>query len=109
MPPKAVKDSKKSPTKSELEEEIAALEAQLAILNSVNEDTFNIGTVMVFSMATPVAHWYYAKTAEETWLDVKNGGEQPLANWILDTVEANVGYFEVYEMRAQPTPFYASA
>lgn len=108
MPPKA-KESKKSPTKSELEAEIAALEDQLAILSSVGEDTFNIGTIMVFSMANPVAHWYYAKTAEETWLDVKSGEEQPLANWILDTVYANVGYFEVYELRAQPLPFYASS
>jgi hypothetical protein len=86
---------------------IAELQAKLNILNAVPSDTFNFGTVVVFAAANNVK-WYYNKTAEETWADSK-GVEKDLATWILEARESAIGYFEVYELRVQPVPFYASA
>ena len=84
------------------------LQTKLAILNRVPTDSFAFGTVVVFSAATGV-RWRFVKTAEETWLNLQVGGERTLAEWVLDGEESEVGYFEVYELRVQPTPLYASA
>lgn len=87
--------------------QIAALQTRLDILNAVPDDLFSFGTVVVFSAANNV-RWYYHKTAEETWTS-NTGVEKDLAAWILTAKESSIGYFEVYELRVQPAPFYASA
>lgn len=85
--------------KTEIQDRIAKLQAQLAIINRTPSDTFHIGTVVVFSSNQNKVHWYYAKTGEEAWLDLKDGTvEKPLADWILNAVESGIGYFEVYDM-----------
>lgn len=95
--------------RTDLISQIADLQAKLAILNGVAEDTFSFGTVMVFAAGLGGAtKWYYHKTQEETWVS-DLGEEKDLASWILVARESNIGYFEVYELRVQPTPFYASA
>lgn len=86
---------------------------KLAILNSIGEDTFPFGTVMVFNAATG-AKWYYVKIAEERWQKlgtsaIEGPHQRPLSEWIFYTEESPIGYFEVYELRVQPAPFYASA
>lgn len=94
--------------KTEIQAKINELEEQLAILNTAPEDTFNIGTVVLFS-ATGNKKWYRTKTGEETWRNIANNSEKSLAEWILEAIDSNTGYFEVYELRVQNSPFYTSA
>lgn len=96
--------------RSEIQAEIASLQVQLGILNRVPTDSFNLGTVVVFAAGNSGSvKWYYNKVAEETWANSATGVEKDLAGWILETMESNIGYFEVYELKVQPTPFFASA
>jgi hypothetical protein len=97
--------------KSDIQDRIKDLQSRLDILNRVPTDKFSIGTVVVFS-SNGGSHWYYLKTGEETWISFNknlSGVEKDLANWILDGIESNVGYFEVYELKVQPNPFFASS
>lgn len=89
---------------------IAKLQARLAVIDRINEDTFTFGTVVVFSAATG-SKWYYIKTGEELWLDMQNDirGEQQLIEWILGAIDSEIGYFEVYVLDTRATPFFASA
>lgn len=89
-----------------LQAQVAALQAQIAILQSSPSDTYNLGTVVVFSSAN--AKWYYWKVAEETW-ESAQGVQKPLNEWILDAKLSPVGYFEVYVLTVAPSPIYASA
>ena len=94
--------------RDELNAEITEAQRKLAILNSAPSDTFNLGTAVVFSAANGFK-WYYVKTSEETWLDLRSGNAKDLASWILEAKDSAIGYFEVYELRPQPAPVYASA
>ncbi|MFY3741602.1 MAG: hypothetical protein HMLIMOIP_002060 [Candidatus Nitrosomirales archaeon] len=94
--------------RAEIQEQIADLQSKLDIMNRVPSDTFPFGTVVVFSAASG-SKWHYLKTGEETWLNLQVNTAKDLASWILTAVESNVGYFEVYELKVQPTPFFASA
>jgi hypothetical protein len=89
----------------ELEAEKAAIEAKIAILESVPEDLFHFGTVVLFA-ATGGVKWYVVKTGEELWSKLSGGAEQDLASWVLEAVESNIGYFELYELKVEETPFY---
>jgi predicted DNA-binding protein len=94
-----------------LTEQLTTIQGQLSILNGVPEDTFNIGTVVVFASGLSGAvKWYYVKMAEEVWMRLNgssSGTGKPLNEWALDAVEAHIGYFEVYELKVQPTPIYS--
>ena len=96
--------------RSDLLAQKAEIDRKLGILNRVGEDTFNLGTVVVFSAASGV-HWYYRKVAEETWRDMQSqsGAVSTLAEWVLEAEDANVGYFEIYALTPAQTPFYASS
>lgn len=91
-----------------LEAQVIEAQRQLAILDNIDEDIFNFGTVAVFS-APSHPRWYYVKVAEESWKSFTNGTQKALADWIFEAEESNVGYFEVYMMTAAPDPFYASS
>lgn len=94
--------------KSDIENELAKLNKKLQILNSAPNDTYPFGTVVVFSA---VEEWYYVKIGEESWkkLGKSNLNEElSLAEWILNSVEADVGYFEVYVMITDEDPIYSS-
>lgn len=93
--------------RQEIINQIAALQNKLAVLNSVPEDLFNFGTVVVF--ASPGHKWWRVKTEEETWKDFSTNEEKSLSEWVLEAKQSNIGYFEVYELKVQPAPFYASA
>ncbi len=94
--------------RDDLEAQIASLEARLAILNGAPEDTYNFGTVVVFSSAN--SRWHYVKDNEESWRDMTNGGPtKPLSEWILEARESPVGYFEVYVLSVANTPIYAAS
>lgn len=95
-------------TKAEIQAQITALQVQLGILNSAPSDTFPIGTVVVFS-ASSGSKWYRVKTAEETWKNLLGAAEKTLAEWILESMESNIGYFEVYVLKVQETPIFASS
>lgn len=96
--------------KQKLQAEIVVLQDKVNILNRAPADTFNFGTVVVFASGQGGrVKWYYVKVAEETWQDMKNNSEKSLADWILNAHESNIGYFEVYELKPQPAPIYASA
>ena len=96
--------------KTDITNQIAALQTELAALNRVPDDTFNVGTVLVFASAGNTRHWYIRKTAVNTWMSltsVPTSGE--MLSFISDALESDTGYFEVYELRPQPAPFFASA
>lgn len=96
--------------KADLQAQIAVLQSRLAVVNRIPDDTFNFGTVTVFaSGAQGKIKWYYAKVAEETWKSLQDGTEKSISQWVSDAVAANIGYFEVYELRAQPLPWFASS
>jgi hypothetical protein len=93
---------------TDLQAEIAALQARLTVLNRVPADTFFFGTVLRFQHGATM--WHYIKVEQETWADMKTGVEKDLPSWVLDALDALSGaYFEVYEVRPQPTPFFTSA
>ncbi len=93
--------------KSEIEAQIAELQAQLAILNGIPEDTFYFNTVVVFASSS--GKWYYVKIGEELWRNLITGVEKDLASWVFDATQSNIGYFEAYALIAQPSPWYASS
>lgn len=92
-----------------LQIQIDELNGQLAFLNRIPEDKFPIGTILVFS-ASHAEDWYILKTAEGTWKNfTRNTITRSLAEWIEEENNADVEYFEVYELKVQPTPFFASS
>lgn len=93
--------------RTEIQAQITNLQAQLAVLNSVPEDTFHFGDVAIFASNT--AKWHYIKVDEEAWRPINGGAERPLSEWILNNKDANIGYFEVYIMKPQASPIWASA
>jgi hypothetical protein len=94
--------------KTDLKAEIAALQARLVILNSVGEDIYSFGTVALFSANSNSSKWYYKKVGEELWKQVNGSVEKSLAEWVLESVESSIGYFEVYILVVPELPFYAS-
>lgn len=91
--------------RQDIEAHIAHYQEQLAKLNRMPEDRFNIGTMMVFS-AQGGTKWYIRKVAEEAWTKLNSSHQNDLAGWIFEAEETG-SYFEVYEMRTQPQPIYA--
>lgn len=108
-PQKEKKD--KVSKRQELQQAIDQLNAQLTILNSVPTDSFPVGTVVVFSSDNNTRHWYYRKLNNELWTTMlfKSKEEKPLEEWILQTTQSDIGYFEVYVLTVAETPFYASS
>jgi hypothetical protein len=99
--------------KTEIQSEIASLQAKLNILNRVGDDTFNLGTVLVFAAKNNTVHWYIRKTNIDTWISMTTANPTPilskdLFSFISDALESDIGYFEVYELRVQPNPFFTS-
>jgi hypothetical protein len=96
--------------RSDILDEIARLQTQLATLNRVPSDTFPIGSIVVFASGIGGKNkWYYVKTAEETWRYFVTNVEKDLASWILEATEASIGYFEVYVLTVNGSPIFASA
>lgn len=97
--------------KNEINTQISKLQNELTALNRVADDTFNVGTVMVFSAKNNTVHWYIRKIAVDTWTAMEASGSlsKDLASFIADALESDVGYFEVYELRVQNNPFFTSA
>lgn len=96
--------------KQRLLDQKAEIDQKLSVINRVPEDTFNFGTVLVFSART--GHkWYYVKINEETWQDKQSndGAVAPLVDWIFDAINSNIGYFEVYVMTPAEIPIFASS
>jgi hypothetical protein len=99
--------------KTEIQSKIANLQAELNILNRVGDDTFNLGTVLVFAAKNNTVHWYIRKTNIDTWISMTTVNPTPilskdLFSFISDALESDIGYFEVYELRVQPNPFFTS-
>jgi hypothetical protein len=93
---------------TDLQVQIAALQSELTALLRVPADTFFFGTILRFQHGASM--WHYIKVAEETWKDMVHNTEKDLPSWVLQTLNDLSGaYFEVYEVRPQPTPFYTSA
>jgi len=97
--------------KADITAQIASLQSELNTLNRVPDDTFNLGTVLVFSANSNSVHWYIRKTGIEAWtsMNLTPTVTKDLSSHIADALESSIGYFEVYELRVQPTPFFASA
>lgn len=93
---------------SKLQKEKEAIQDRIDKFLSVPEDTFPLGTVMLFSAASG-AKWYIRKNSEESWIKLTGTGvAQELATWILEAVESSIGYFEVYRVVTQETPFFVN-
>lgn len=88
--------------------DIASLNAKLAILNGIDEDTFNFNTVAQISFANG-QKIFLLKVGEERWQNIKTNIQKELNTWIFESTQGNLGYFEVYIMTAGEVPFYASA
>lgn len=95
---------------TEIQALIASLQAELALLNSAPPDTYNFNTIALFSAsaADNNAKILYRKIGEETWVDVKNGGEKALSEWIV-LARSAFTYFEVFILTVPLQPLYASA
>lgn len=95
--------------REELLSEIAVRQLKLDVLDRAPEDTFTFGTVVVFDAGNG-RRTYYAKVNEEAWIKL-NGSptEKPLNIWILLYVENFNGYFEIYELKPQAVPIFASS
>jgi hypothetical protein len=95
------------PSKAELQAQITLLQAQLAQLNSIPEDTFPFGTIAIISYGPGgVGKYYRVKVEEETWKNLVNSDEKSLSEWIVEAIDSNIGYFEVYVAVAEEVPFY---
>lgn len=90
--------------------QIAELESELAVVNRVPEDTFNLGTIALFSPAAG-PKWYYVKTAEETWrsMQANDSAAGPLVDWVILALDSNIGYFEIYTLAPAANPIFTSA
>ncbi len=99
-------------TVPELQAQIAALQLKINVLQSVGEDTFPLNTIAQFNFATGTRSWY-RKIAEESWVDIQNGGSsKQLREWILKYKE-DLGstYFEVHILVVtdENNPYWATA
>ena len=98
----------------DLQAQKADIEAKIAILQGVDEDTFNLHTVAQFSAASG-SKWFYLKIGDEQWLRLtvisssQGANTRQLREWIYEAKTSDVGYFEVYMMSPAANPFYASA
>lgn len=87
------------------------IDKQIAIIDRVGEDIFPLGTLALFSGQRIEDKWYYIKTGEEAWRSLnptRNAPTKELREWILETEESSVGYFEIYILNPAATPFYTS-
>lgn len=97
--------------REDLQQEIAALQAKLAIIEGTPEDIYPFGTVAVFAFAGGGKN-HYLKTAEENWVRLKgnNASAAPLSEWIYSyRTSTTPVYFEVYILNIEETPIYASS
>lgn len=94
--------------KEKLQQEINERQQKINILNGVPEDRFTFGTVLRFASNGNTVKQHLIKVAEENWENVTGGEGKDLASWILEYIESGIGYFEVYELRVHPAPFYSS-
>ncbi len=94
--------------KKAIQADIEKLQKRLAVIDRIPEDKYSIGTAVVFAFNTG-AKRYYVKTEEEGWATVASGSKyvNTLEYWILKSIDESQ-YFEIYEMRTQPQPIYAS-
>jgi hypothetical protein len=88
--------------------QITDLQGKVAILDSAPEDIYTLNTVVLFDAANG-SKWYYRKTDEESWVNVKGGIVRNLAYWIYLATQSNVGYFEVYVLTPEEVPIFASS
>ena len=94
--------------KDDIQKKINSLQAELAILSRVPDDTFSFGTVALFS-ASSGAKWYYVKTDEESWRSFQRSQTETLEYWIDEAINSAVGYFEVYIMTPANKPIFTSS
>lgn len=96
--------------RADLQKQIDKAQAQLNTLERVPEDKFPFGTVAVFSTAEGIK-WYIVKVAEEAWRNMLTGNStRTLEDHILEAVEnEDTEYFEVYILKAESQPFFASS
>ena len=97
---------------TELQAQIAELQALAALYNTFPPDIYNLGTVALFTANNNATKWYYEKVGEEQWRRLASGGDtefKPLADWIYVAKTTTSTYFEVYIMTPGNAPIYASA
>lgn len=100
------------PRRDEIQREIEKLERKLALINRIPEDTFPFGTVALFSANENQTKWFIRKVEEEAWLGLTptvDAVEKTLADWIMEALESEIGYFEVRILDVPNHPFFASS
>lgn len=98
-------------TLTDLQAQLADIQAKIALFSTFPEDTYNFGTLVLFASQNNTKHTYYRKNAEESWKPLKGTDPaQPLAEWLYKfKTEQPDEYFEVYVMSPGNLPIYASA
>ncbi len=101
--------------KAEVQAEIDKLQAKLNKLNRIGNDNFVLGTVLRFAANQNTVKWHIIKVTEELWVYIGSGlagsttNNGTLEDFILEALDSGVGYFEVYELKTQPNPFYTES
>ncbi len=95
-------------TRQEIIDEIAELQALLARYDAVPEDNFNFGTIIRIAANQNLTKWHLLKVAEDTWKYLGGQAEKSLQEWILQAIDQNLGYFEVYVLEAQENPIFVN-
>jgi hypothetical protein len=98
-------------TKQDLQNQIAALQAELVVVNRVPDDTFNLGTVVRFVANSNTVKWHYIKTGIELWKPLESSdSDGPLVSAVIRAIELlGTAYFEVYVLTPANTPWFTSS
>ncbi len=99
-----VKMAKKD-KKTDLEDQIIALQDELARLNAIPTDNFALGSVLKFQ--TTLQQWLVEKMSTDLWLSHSTRQSKSLAEWVLIAEDANIGGFNLYEMTQKNNPFFS--
>jgi hypothetical protein len=97
-----------------LQEQLNKIQSKLDILNRVPEDTYPFGTIIRFAANGNAVKWHIMKIDEESWIKIGPGFNssttvaQSTGDWILEAVDSNIGYFEVYVLTVGNAPIYTS-
>jgi hypothetical protein len=95
--------------RDDLNAELAEVQRKLAIVNRVPDDTYSFGTIAVFA-DTHAQKWHYLKTGEESWKNMQNNAAtKPLVDWVFESAQSGVGYFEVYILTVAAVPIFTSS
>jgi hypothetical protein len=86
--------------------EKARIERDLVIVDRAGEDTFPLGTITLFAMGSQKA--YFLKVAEESWRSMASSTPTRQLREIILEWENYGGYFEIYKLLPEATPFYTS-